>query len=233
MTIKLLDSLALASMAEPALIRRLAAIWCRAYKDRPPYNRTEVRKWVKAEFGPLLDTDRCEALSKSILDEVKRQSRLRLRRKKRLLQPDPLTTPAGSDARIGGLLNSRLGPARRWVSRQRLSKHQSDCFYIDAGFFSGMVAGLVSTRMQLRRIINPNLLVYRQGRREPQTRYVPFHITTVDDAFVWLIPSDAAEFLKLPGVRVEHDGEAQAVHLFTTWGMKILPWRELAPGPTD
>jgi hypothetical protein len=87
--------------------------------------------------------------------------------------------------------------------------------------------------MRLRRIVDPNLLVYRQGQREPRTRFVPFHITTVADAFYWLIPDEAKEFLNLAGSRVEHHGEDQAVHLVTPWGTKVLPWRDLVPTPTE
>jgi hypothetical protein len=104
---------------------------------------------------------------------------------------------------------------------------------MDGDFYSGLVAGLVPIKMRLRRIVDPNLLVYRRGSSEPQSRFVPNYITTVADAFIWLIPDGAVEFLSLPGVRVEHDGEKQAVHLVTPWGTKLLPWKELSPAPTE
>lgn len=106
---------------------------------------------------------------------------------------------------------------------------EAACSYIDAGFHSGLVAGLIPVKMQLRRISDPSLLVYRQGWAAPGTAFVPGNITTVDDAFYWLIPPGVREFVELPGVRVEHDGEEQAVRLTTPWGVKTLPWRGLAP----
>jgi len=230
---RILDALALASMTEPALIKRVAALWCRAHANRAPYNRTEIERWVRAEFGPLLDAKRRERLGKELADETKRQIRLRLQRLKRAKLIDPLTLPQGDDVRIGNLLKSRLGPARAWVSQQRLAQQDPTCFYIDGDFFSGLVAGLIPVKMRLRRINDPNLLVYRQGSKEPRSRFVPCHITTVVDAFLWLIPDNAVEFLNLPDVRVEHDGDAQAIHLITPWGIKVLAWRELLATATE
>jgi hypothetical protein len=228
MPIKALDALALASMDTPAQLPRIAAIWCRAHNDRPPYNRVEILKWVKQEFGPLLDEERAERISKELLEEVKRQIRCRRRRAQRKLLVDPCDTPAGSNIRLGRLLQSRLGPARRWVSQSRMLQPDADCAYIDGDFYSGLVAGLIPVQMRLRRISNPNLLVYRHRWAEPRTRFVASHITSVADAFIWLIPPEAAEFLQLPGTRVEHDGEAQTVRLITQFGTKALPWRQVA-----
>lgn len=104
---------------------------------------------------------------------------------------------------------------------------EAACSYIDADFHSGLVAGLVPVKMRLRRINDPCLLVYRQGWQAPGTVFVPQNITTVQDAFWWLIPDGARDFLGLPGVGVEHDGEEQAVRLTTPWGTKTLPWRGL------
>ena len=229
---QLLDALALASLEEPALIRRVAAIWCRQ-ENRVPYNRSEVAKWVKREFGPVLDPKRVETLSKVLADECRVQLRIRRRRAKWAAESvDPCSTPVGSELRIAKLLNSRLGPARRWVSQNRMLQPEASCSYIDADFHSGLVAGLIPVKMSLRRITDPNLLVYRQGWAEPSTVFVPGFITTVGDAFYWLIPPEAQEFASLPGVQVEHDGEEQAVRLTTPWGIKTLPWRGLVPTPT-
>lgn len=229
---QLLDALALATLEEPALIRRVAAIWCRQ-ENRAPYSRAEVAKWVKREFGPVLNAKRREALAKALADECRRQLRVRRRRAKRAAESvDPCDTPVGSELRIAKLLHSRLGPARRWVSQNRMLQPDSACSYIDADFHSGLVAGLIPVKMSLRRISDPNLLVYRQGWAAPQTVFVPGHITTVEDAFFWLVPPGAQDFMRLPGVRVEHDGEEQAVRLTTPWGSKTLPWRGLVPSPT-
>lgn len=214
------------------MVQRIAAMWCRAHNNRIPYNTSEVAKWVKKEFGPLIDKDKRARISKQMLDAITHQVRLRRRRaKRRVFHVDPLSKPIGDPHRIGQLLAARLGPARRWVSTFRA--HQSiECFYIDSAFFSGLVAGLIPVKMRLRRITDPNLLVYRRGSDEPQTRFVPSYISTVADAFIWLIPDDARDFLQLPEVRVEHDGALQAVRLITPWGTKLLPWRELSPVPT-
>jgi hypothetical protein len=82
-------------------------------------------------------------------------------------------------------------------------------------------------QMRLRHIWNPNLLVYCCSGGEPRSRFVANHITTVADAFIWLIPDKAADLLQLPGSRVEHDGESQTVKLTTQFGSKVLPWKEL------
>lgn len=225
MAIKALDALALASMESPAQLPRIAALWCTAHQNRIPYNRDEIRKWVKSEFGQVLDKEHEEKLARELVNEVKRQVRCRARRVERAKEVDPCTTPAGSAIRLGGLLQSRLGPARRWAQRQRIPS--TGCNYIDGGFYSGLVAGLIPVEIRLRSVVNPNLLVYRFRWEEPRTRFVANHITTVADAFIWLIPPEAADFLQLEGTRVEHDGDAQTVRLITQFGEKVLPWRSL------
>jgi len=199
-------------------------MWCRAHQNRPPYNKTVVSKWVKSQFGPLLDDDKRERIARAILDETRRQCRIRGHRAELARIVDPCTTPAGSDARISCLLQSRLGPARRWTKPTQGTR---GCDYIDGDVYSGLVAGLIPVTIRLRSITNPNLLVYRYRWGETRTRFVATHITTVADAFIWLIPPEAAEFLQLAGTRVEHDGEAQTVRLITQFGTKILPWRHL------
>ncbi|MGE3483514.1 MAG: hypothetical protein AB7L09_02160 [Nitrospira sp.] len=229
---QLLDALALSTLDEPALIKRVAAIWCRQ-ENRIPYNASEVAKWVKREFGPLVDKHRQEGIAKALADECKLQLRIRRRRAKRDAESlDPCTTPAGSGVRLARLLNSRLGPARRWLSQNRMYSPESPCAYIDGDVHSGLVAALVPVKMRLRSIHNPNILVYRQGWAEPRTTFVPGHITTVADAFFWLIPPAAQAFVSMPEVRVEHDGDEQAVRLVTPWGTKTLAWRGLA-SPTE
>ncbi len=229
---QVLDALALASLEEPALIKRVASMWCRK-ENRIPYNRSEIARWVRQEFGPVIDAERRELLSKELADEAKRQLRIRRRRAKLLVEStDPCSTPVGSDLRVGMLLNSRLGPARRWVGQCRMMTPEANCSYIDADFYSGLVAGLVPVKMRLRRVADPNLLVYRQGFDEARTVFVPNHITTVADAFLWLIPPEAHEFLRLPSVQIEHDGVEQAIRLTTPWGVKSLPWRGVASVPT-
>lgn len=223
--LKPLDALALASMSEKAQLHRLAALWCRAHNDRPPYNASEAAKWVKREYGPLIPDERRERLAKVLVDEIKRQSRVRKRRADRDRVIDPTTLRVDDPYRLGLLLQRRLGSARRWTG-----KPGSD--YIDGDFYSGLVAGLVPVEMRTRSISNPNLLVYRYRWEEPRTRYVATHITTVADAFIWLIPPEAAEFLQLPETRVEHDWRDESVCLYTPFGSKAVPWRGLASAYT-
>ncbi|HUW15027.1 MAG TPA: hypothetical protein VM537_35240 [Anaerolineae bacterium] len=227
MPIKTLDAIVLACLPEVALVQRVAALWCRAFKGRYPETRDEVTNWVEEEFGPVIDPDRKAMIARELIDEVKRQLRIRKLRSDRDRLIDPLTTPLGGDSRLGSLLNSRLGPARLWVSQYRLRELAAFCAYIDGAVYSGLVAGLIPVQMRLRRFLNPCLLVYRQGFSDPQSYWVPGHITTVADAFIWVIPPEAADFLQLEGTRVEHIGEDQAVRLFTPFGSKVLPWRSL------
>jgi hypothetical protein len=191
-----------------------------------------MMRWIKREYGPIIDPKKRERIAMLLIDEVKRQLRLRARRQKSGPR-DVLLTPAGSDERIGRLLRDRLGPAIAWVRRKTLVKNPQpwqegrECCYISAGFYSGLVAGLIPVQMSLRRIVNPCLLVYRRGFDQPQSYWVPGYITSVADAFVWVIPEEAHEFLELEGTRVEHDGREQAVRLHTRFGSKTLPWRAL------
>jgi len=224
-----LDAIALSSLPEPALINRIAALWCRANKNSPPYNATEVIRWIKREFGPLISGPQRDRLAKALVGEINRQVRVRRRRGKVDIEIDPLTLPLGADLRLGLLLQSRLGPARRWVSKYRMHGRTTDCAYIDGDFYSGLIAGLVPVQMRLRRIVDPNLLVYRSKSSDPMVVFVPTFITTVRDAFRWLIPPEAAEFMRLPDCRVEHLSDDQAVRLVTPFGVKVLPWRSLTP----
>jgi hypothetical protein len=245
---KILDALGLAILDEHALIPRLAAIWCRDFKGRAPHSKSEMIRWIKRDYGPLIEPKQRDRIAMRLITEAKQQLRLRSRRKKLAVSNDVLLTEAGSDARVGRLLRDRLGPANVWVRRQTIASRarsprtglsgsltqnaqpwnkEEHCCYISSGFYSGLVAGLIPIQMSLRRIINPCLLVYRKGFGQPRSYWVPGHITTVADAFIWVIPEEAQEFLKLEGTRVEHDGEAQALRLHTRFGSKTLPWRTL------
>ncbi len=232
MAAKPLDALGLAILDERALIPRLAAIWCREFQGRAPHSKTEIIRWVKREYGPIIDSNQRDRIALRLIEAAKQQLRMRARRRKS--GPcDVLLTPAGSEERIGRLLQDRLGPAVTWVRRQTLVKNPQpwregkECCYISSGFYSGLVAGLIPIQMTLRVIINPCLLVYRRGFDQPQSYWVPGTITSVADAFIWVIPPEAHEFLELEGTRVEHDGREQAVRLHTRFGSKTLPWRAL------
>lgn len=229
MVTKPLDALGLAILDEHALIPRLAAIWCREFQGRAPHSKSEIIRWVKREYGPIIDAEQRDRIALRLIEAAKQQLRVRSRRQKYARwNCDVLLTPAGSDERISRLLQDRLGPASAWVRRQTLVKNPlAGGSYISAGFYSGLVAGLIPIQMSLRRIINPCLLVYRRGFDQPQSYWVPGKITSVADAFIWVIPTEAHEFLELEGTRVEHDGRAQAVRLYTRFGSKTLPWRAL------
>ena len=229
MAVKTLDALVLASLPEEVQVRRIAALWCRAFRDRCPHSKVEVVDWVKAEFGPVIDADRREQIALKLIDETRRQVRLRKRRRDRQAAWDPLVETALAEwkshgARLARLLNSRLGPARFWVSGRPTT-------YIDGYVHSGIVAGLIPTTLRVGCIEYPNLLVYHQRGDEARSYYVPGWVTTVEDAFIWVIPEAAREFLELEDTRVEHDGESQAVRLITRFGTKVLPWKSLLSSP--
>lgn len=222
---QMLDALVLATLPLSAQVQRVAAYWRAQYPNRAPYSKTEADKWVQQEFGRLWSGRARNKLTVDLVDAIKSQLGVRRRRDRRALLLDPLTTPEGSTQRLGWLLLKRLGPARRWESPHRTTDGTA---YIDGAVYSGLVCGLVPIRRRTRAVADPNLLVYRYLWEEPRNRYVPAYITSVDDAFEWLIPDECREFLRgVEGCRVEHDGDAQAVRLITPWGIKALPWREL------
>lgn len=222
---QMLDAIVLATMPAKAQLKRIAAYWRAAHGSRAPYTKTEAGKWVQQEFGGLWGSGERDRRAKELVDEIEEQVRRRDRRDRKKLILDPLTTPTGSDERMAKLLVSRLGPARRWAGRHQTTDGAS---YIAGDVYSGLVCGLIPLRMNFRRIADPNLLVYRYRWQEPRTKYVPTYVTTITDAFTWLVPDEAREFLTLPGVRVEHDADHQVVHLITEWGTKELPWRDLS-----
>lgn len=226
-----LDALSIAPLPKKAKIARIAALWRNAQEERTPYAGSEVEKWIYQEFGPVLGNKTASGkLSRKIYEEVKYQIRLRQQRNKSIKEKDPLTLPLGDPERVGHLLHSKLGPARRWVGQNRLNRTGrivDSCAYVDFGIYSGLVAGLIAVQLRLRRVANPCLLVYRYKGGAPKTRWIPGHISKISDAFDWLIPEEAKEFLSLEGSRVEHDSEGQSIRLITQFGVKILPWREL------
>lgn len=226
MAIKTLDALALASLDELALLKRIGAIWCRAHNNRCPNSRNEISCWIRGNFGPIIPYAHRDWFIVELIDEVNRQIKTRVRRRRRAEQIDPLNWPNRHPIRINRLLASRLGPARLWVSQTRavVPEHVE---YTDGWAHSGLVFGLVPVAMQLRRVSDPRLLIYRHQYNETKVRWVPTHINTVSSAIQWLVPADAADFLQLPDTQVKHDWENQTVQLITMFGTKVLPWREL------
>lgn len=209
-----------------AQIKRIAAIWCRTMGETPPSSRSAAVRWVKREYGPVLDKERIDSIALRLIDEIKQQIRLRSRRKRN--KPVEPLGPRSRDQRIGTLLLAAFGSARAWVARSRLSSmHDEECHYTAGGMYSGLLVGIIPVTMRLRRIVDPNMLVYRSRGCEPKSYWIPGYINDVREAFDWLTPPQVKEFLALDGVRVEHDGERQAVRLSTPYGTKVVPWRSI------
>lgn len=104
--------------------------------------------------------------------------------------------------------------------------------YISAKVHSGLVAGIVPVTMNLSgaRIVNPNLLVYRERGHDPKSFWIPGRICEVEDALVWLAPKAVQELVTAfhgPDLEVEHDYERQACRVTTPYGTKLIPWRGL------
>lgn len=212
-------------MDTDAQVKRIAALWCREFDNAVPSSSPFVTRWVKQNYGPVLDKEKIDYITRRLGDEIKQQIRLRMRRKKN--RPEELG-PRTRDQRVAAVLQSVLGPARLWVSKHRLSGlHTEECQYIGGAVLSGLTAGIIPVTMRLRRITDPNLLVYREKDCEPKSYWIPGSVTDVAAALVWLIPPEVQEFLSLEGVRVKHDGEEQAVRLTTPYGEKLIPWRGL------
>lgn len=218
-----LDGIVIASLDTDAQIKRLAALWCRAMGSYQPSSRQAAVKWVKREYGPVLDKELIEHIGVRLVDEIKQQSKLRARRQK--LKESVPDGPPTYEERVHKLAVSALGPARVWVQRRRLAAASSD--YVACGIHSGLIAGIIPVMMRLRHIVDPNMLVYRARGHEPASYWIPGHITSIVLAFDWLIPRTVKELLPYGDVRVEHDGEQQLVRVTTPFGTKSVPWRSI------
>jgi hypothetical protein len=228
-SIKTLDALVLASMDPDAAIQRIAALWCREMADTLPSSPQSLARWVKRDYGQVLDKENIEHLSLKLLDEIRQQTRLRARRKKLREIHDPLSKRAYGE-RLGALMNSALGPARAWASRRRIQG--ADLSYIAGKVTSGLVVGIIPVQMRLARIVNPCLLVYRERGHEPKSYWISGRIGEVDEALVWLVPKDVQDLVAQydgPDLQVELDYERQACRVVTPYGSKLIPWRGLQP----
>lgn len=227
MTAQPLDALALTVLDDVAKTARIAALWCRSMGDEPPENRKVLARWVKHEFGPVLDPDNVDFLINALIEEIYAQMRLRARRKREhAIQDSLLDRDLGS--RISRLLTSALGPARKWVSKTRL--HGNEIRYCAGQIRSGLIAALLPASIRVGDIRNPNLLVYRETGFEPKSFWIPGSVFTVDEAFVWVIPQPVKDLLaEFEGqdLQVELVYEAQAVSVSTPYGTKLVPWRGL------
>jgi hypothetical protein len=226
-TIKTLDALGLASMDIDAQIKRIAAIWCREMGDSLPSSRQYLARWVKRDYGPVLDKEMIEPISVRLLDEVKLQARLRLHRRRAKEVIDPLAK-ADREDRVASLLRSSLGPASTWASKTRM--HAGGWQYIGGRVNSGLIAGIIPVAMRFGEIVNPNLLVYRERGHAPQSYWVSGRVRNVDEALVWVVPQSVKDLLSQfsgPNLQVELDYEHQACRVVTPYGQKLIPWRGL------
>jgi hypothetical protein len=224
-----LDAIALASLRESVLVKKLAALWCRQYGNSAPTSGADILAWVKEEYGDVLRKGRTKAVGLALGNEVKRQLAVRKRRKEVADRFDHLELPASEDAMTRRLilLHTILGPPRKWIAPRRFGAGAYNIHCIN----SGLVAGLIPTNIKLRRVVSPTLLVYRQSGDRPRSYWVPGGFRTLSDALVWLIPEKAHRYVKMDGVRVEHDGRHKKVRLTLPDGtIKKFGWRKIGEG---
>lgn len=222
-----LDAIALAALRESVLVKRLAAIWCRHYGNSAPTTGGDVLAWAKSEYGNVLRKGRAQAVGLSLGNEVKRQLAKRRRRKEAAAFTDMLTLALDDPVRRAALLTRILGSPRRWVAPRRMA-HGA---YLSNCINSGLVAALIPTNITLRRINRPAVLVYRQTGDRTRSYWVPGGFRTLSDALIWLIPKKAHRYLKMDGVRVEHDGKHKKVRLTLPDGtIKKFAWRKIGEG---
>lgn len=218
-------------MEGDAQIGRIAAIWCREMGDTIPSSRQYLMRWVKRDYGPVLDKDMLEPISVKLLDEIKHQIRVRDRRKHAKEILDPLTDRDLTN-RIARLLHSALGPARSWVAHRRLTTSDDGEYRYVTGkvVHSGLIAGVVPVQMRIAGIRNPNLLVYRETGRAPKSYWIPGSVWDIDDAFMWVVPKAVKDLVcefDGPNLQVELDYERQACRIVTPYGRKLIAWRGL------
>ena len=222
-----LDAIALASLREHVLVRRLAALWCRTYGNSAPTSGPDILNWVKEEYGDVLRKGREKAVGLALGNEVKRQLAIRKRRKEAATYIDMLELHFDDPVRRAFLLTEILGAPRRWLAPRRMASGA----YLNNVVTSGLVAALIPTNIRLRRIDQPAVLVYRQLGDKPRSHWVPGGFRTLSDALIWLIPKKAHQYIKMEGVRVEHDGKHKKVRLTLPDGtIKKFAWRKIGEG---
>ncbi len=222
-----LDAIALASLREPILVKKLAALWCRQYGNSAPTSGPDILDWIKEEYGDVLRKGREKAVGLALGNEVKRQLAIRRRRKEAKTYCDMLELDIDDPVRRAFLLTRVLGAPRKWLSPRRMASGA----YLENCITSGLVAALIPTNYRLRRLDSPALLVYRQTGDRPRSHWVPGGFRTLSHALIWLIPEKAHRYVKMDGVRVEHDGKHKKVRLTLPDGtIKKFRWRKVGEG---
>jgi hypothetical protein len=219
-----LEALALASLPEPILVKKLAALWCSHYGNSAPTSGADILQWVLEDFGEVVKKSREKAIRLALGQEVKRQVAIRKRRAARKAGEDILELDPRDGKRLKSLLDSILGAPRKWVSPLRTGTGAYAQFCIT----SGLVAALIPTTIRLRALKAPSLLVYRQPGDRARSYWVPGNISRIDNVLLWLIPQRLHQPIKQGLVRVEHDGRHKKVRAISTDGsVKLVSWRKL------
>ena len=219
-----LDAIALASMPEKVLVKKLAALWCRHYGNSAPTSGPDILVWVREDYGDVLKKGRERAMGLALGSEVKQQLAVRKRRKQRLAKQDPLELPIADGARQRILLETILGAPRKWMSPIRTAPGAYTNYCIN----SGLVAAIIPTTIRLRAFRGPSLLVYRQRGDRVRSYWIPGDFATLADVLVWLIPEKLHHPLKTGQVKVEHDGKRKKVRAtFADGSVKLFAWRKV------
>lgn len=222
-----LEALALASLREPVLVKKLAAVWITYFGNSAPTSGQDILDWVREEFGDVLKKGKERAIRLALGNEVKRQLAIRKRRKKARAGVDVLELSIRDGARQRALLEHVLGAPRKWVSPSRTAPGAYSQYVIT----SGIVAALIPTNIRLRALKAPSLLVYRQPSDRARSHLIPGTVSTLTMALVWLIPEKAHRLIRQAGVRVEHDGKHKQVKVIYPEGhIKRFAWRKVREG---
>src|ERR1041385_526461 len=104
-----LEALALASLRDPILVKKRAAVWISYYGNSSPTSGQDILDWVREEFGDVILRGKERAIRLALGNEVKRQLAIRKRRKKDRAGVDVLTLPVTDGARQRALLDRVLG----------------------------------------------------------------------------------------------------------------------------
>jgi len=219
-----LEALALASLDEGVLVKKLAALWCSHYGNAAPTSGADILQWVKEDFGEVVKKGREKAVRLALGSEVKRQVAIRKRRRQRTAGEDLLELKPRDGKRIKALLDSILGQPRKWVSPLRTGTGA----YAQSCFTSGLVAALIPTTIRLRALKSPSLLVYRQPGDRARSYWVPGDIPRIDNVLLWLIPQKLHQSIKKGLVRVEHDGRHKKARAIGVDGsVSLVSWRKV------
>lgn len=219
-----LDALALATLSEPILVKKLAALWIKSYGNSAPTSGDDIYAWLVEEYGPVTKKSRERAVKLALGREVKQQLAIRKRRRRARPPKDELSLPIKSEGRQRAIVERMLGAPRKWVSPLRTGPAPYEQFCIT----SGLAAALIHTNFKTRGLDYPTLLVYRQAGDIPRSHWVPGSLRTLADVLLWLIPKDAHHAITKGGARVEHDGRRKkAIVSYLDGTIKTFAWRKI------